>query len=268
MPDKYKDTYRIDSPRLPNWDYCWQGIYFVTICTAQREHYFGEIENHRMVLSEIGKIAETEWTRTPQIRPDMNIALDAYCVMPNHFHGIIIIGENEYNRRDGAWRGGAFRDGAFRCCRDAMHGVSTASGTVTVTGIDTASGTVTASGIDTVTGVGTATGIITANGTVTASGIDTATGIITAHDTITHGDITETTNVNQNKFSPQRKNLSSVIRGFKSSVTTYARKHNIEFAWQARFYDHIIRDDKSFINIRQYIKNNPLNWRDDTLNGK
>jgi len=251
MPDKYKDTYRIDSPRLPNWDYCWQGIYFVTICTAQREHYFGEIENHRMVLSEIGKIAETEWTRTPQIRPDMNIALDAYCVMPNHFHGIIIIGENEYNRRDGAWRNVASRDGAFRCCRrDAMHGVSTVSGTVT------------ASGIDTVTGVGTATGIITAHGTVTAHGIDTT------NDTITHGDITETTTRNQNKFSPQRKNLSSVIRGFKSSVTTYARKHNIEFAWQARFYDHIIRDDKSFINIRQYIKNNPLNWRDDTLNGK
>ncbi len=173
-----------------------------------------------MVLTEIGKIAETEWTRTPQIRLDMNIALDAFCVMPNHFHGIIIIGENEYNRRDGASRRGASRDGAFRCCRDAMHGVSTAS------------------------------------------------GIDTTNDTITHGDITETTTRKQNNFSPQRKNLSSVIRGFKSSVTTYARKHNIEFAWQARFYDHIIRDDKSFNNIRQYIKNNPLNWRDDTLNGK
>mgnify|MGYP006287024039 CR=1 FL=1 len=256
MPDKFKNTYRIDSSRLPNWDYCWQGIYFVTICTAQREHYFGEIENHRMVLTEIGKIAQTEWTRTPQIRPDMNIALDAFCVMPNHFHGIIIIGENEYNRRDGAShddesRGGAFRRGAFRRRRrDAMHGVSTASGIDTVTGIGTANGTVTASGVD------------------TAHGIDTANDIDTTNDTITHGDITETTNGKQNNFSPQRKNLASVIRGFKSSVTTYARKHNIEFAWQARFYEHIIRDDKSFNNIRQYIRNNPLNWRDDRLNTK
>ena len=93
----------------------------------------GEIENHRIVLSEIGEIAQKEWIRTPQIRPDMNIVLDEYCSMPNHFHGIIIIGENEYNRRDGAFRRGAFR----RRRRDAMHGVSTATGIDTATGINT-----------------------------------------------------------------------------------------------------------------------------------
>ncbi|HON80453.1 MAG TPA: hypothetical protein PK544_18325, partial [Spirochaetota bacterium] len=101
MTDKYKDRYRIESARLQNWNYGWHGAYFITICTANRKHYFGKIENNEIVLSEIGEIAHREWIKTPEIRPDMNIELHAFCVMPNHFHGIIMIGENEYNRRDG-----------------------------------------------------------------------------------------------------------------------------------------------------------------------
>jgi len=36
----------------------------------------------------------------------------------------------------------------------------------------------------------------------------------------------------KNQFAPQRKNLASIIRGFKSAVTTVARKKNIDFGWQ------------------------------------
>ncbi len=50
-----------------------------------------------MILSEIGKIARDEWFKTPEIRPDMHIILDAFIVMPNHIHGIIIIGQNKFN---------------------------------------------------------------------------------------------------------------------------------------------------------------------------
>ena len=56
------------------------------------------------------------------------------------------------------------------------------------------------------------------------------------------------------------KNLGSIIRGFKSAVTTYARKNNIDFGWQERFYDIIIPDDRAFIRISKYIENNPRNW--------
>ncbi len=91
---------------------------------------------------------------------------------------------------------------------------------------------------------------------------------VSTHGVNTHGINTPTLTGKKNNFSPQRKNLSSVIRGYKSSVTMYPRKNNIEFAWQTRFYDHIIRDDESFINIRQYITNNASNWCDDTLNEK
>lgn len=68
------------------------------------------------------------------------------------------------------------------------------------------------------------------------------------------------------KFGPQSKNLPSIVRGFKSAVTTAARKMDSEFAWQSRFHDHIIRNDKSFNNISIYIRNNPDNWKIDTQN--
>ncbi len=55
--DKFKNKYRIPSARLQNWDYGWNAAYFVTICTADREHYFGKIENDEMIYSIIGKNA-------------------------------------------------------------------------------------------------------------------------------------------------------------------------------------------------------------------
>jgi putative transposase len=66
-----------------------------------------------------------------------------------------------------------------------------------------------------------------------------------------------------NKFGSQSHNLASVIRGFKSAVTIQARKIQPGFAWQPRFHDHIIRNEKSFINIQNYIAANPLNWAKD-----
>jgi len=58
----------------------------------------------------------------------------------------------------------------------------------------------------------------------------------------------------------------SVINQFKSSVKRYANKNHILFHWQSRFYDHIIRNEKSLNEIRQYIKNNPLKWENDEEN--
>ena len=67
----------------------------------------------------------------------------------------------------------------------------------------------------------------------------------------------------KNKFGPQSKNLASIIRGFKIGVTKNARQINPDFAWQARFHDRIIRDDKSFHTISEYIVNNPAKWIED-----
>lgn len=68
---------------------------------------------------------------------------------------------------------------------------------------------------------------------------------------------------NQNKFGPQSKNLAAVIRGFKSSVTTFARKNAIPFDWQSRYHDHVIRSMDDFARISNYIINNPMKWEND-----
>jgi len=63
-----------------------------------------------------------------------------------------------------------------------------------------------------------------------------------------------------NKFGAQSKNLASILRGYKSSVKTYATTNDIEFLWQPRYYDRIIRNEKEYHNIKGYIKNNPDQW--------
>ncbi|MBK8490156.1 MAG: hypothetical protein IPL49_04420 [Saprospirales bacterium] len=63
-----------------------------------------------------------------------------------------------------------------------------------------------------------------------------------------------------NKFGPQSQNLASILRGYKSAVTTYARKNNIEFQWHPKYHDRIIRNKKALRNIRNYIRRNPHNW--------
>ncbi len=89
MSDKFQNKYRIPSTRLKNWDYGSNAMYFVTICTAHRECFFGEIAKGKMVLSEIGRIAHQCWQDIPDHFPF--VELGEFVVMPNQVHGIIII---------------------------------------------------------------------------------------------------------------------------------------------------------------------------------
>ena len=67
----------------------------MTICAKNREHYFGEINNREMILSEIGGICKQEIKNTEQRRS--HIRIDEYIVMPNHIHLLMIIGEKPYS---------------------------------------------------------------------------------------------------------------------------------------------------------------------------
>ena len=91
MTDKFKNTYRIKSARLAEYDYRNEGLYFVTICTKNKFHYFGEIENGNLVLNEIGLIAHTYSAEIPQHFD--HVSLDEFVIMPDHMHGIICIEE-------------------------------------------------------------------------------------------------------------------------------------------------------------------------------
>jgi len=97
MSEKFQNKYRISPARAQWWDYSNAGAYFVTVCTSGMECYFGEVLNGEMSLSDIGKIVESEWLKTFEMRPDMNLEIGEYVVMPNHFHAIIIIGNNVFN---------------------------------------------------------------------------------------------------------------------------------------------------------------------------
>lgn len=77
------------SIRLQGYDYSQAGAYFVTVCTQNRECLFGDIVNGEMRLNEAGRIVADEWLKTAEIRDE--IELDECVVMPNHFHGILVI---------------------------------------------------------------------------------------------------------------------------------------------------------------------------------
>ncbi len=204
MTDKFQNKYRIASARLQSWDYGSNAAYFVTICTAHRKHYFGEIANvpnpgvSVMQLSEIGAIAEKYWMEIPQHFPFVD--LGAFVVMPNHVHGIIII-----NKTDD---GDDVRD-----VETPKLGVSTHRNPIT-----------------------------------------------TRKPTNAH----KTTAAASKKWKPAT--LGVIINQYKRAVTIDARKIHADFGWQSRYHDHIIRNDKSFRTISNYIVNNPANWKEDRFN--
>jgi putative transposase len=79
------------SIRIPQYDYAQPGAYFITICTHRRECLFGEIVDGAMRLNEYGTIVMDQWHQTAILRP--RIRLDAFVVMPNHVHGILMISD-------------------------------------------------------------------------------------------------------------------------------------------------------------------------------
>ena len=77
------------SIRLPGYDYSKTGTYFVIICAKDRECLFGDIVNREMVLNSAGRMVESVWNELPKFYP--RVSTDAFQIMPNHIHGIIVI---------------------------------------------------------------------------------------------------------------------------------------------------------------------------------
>jgi hypothetical protein len=169
MTEKFQNKYRIPSTRLQGYDYGSHGLYFVTICTKNRQCYFGTtVETDNLRPSIIGQIAIDYWMEIPKHYPF--VELDEFVVMPNHIHGILFF--NRPEKKD--WQ--------------------------------------------------------------------------------------------PNRFGVQSKNLGAVIRAYKSSVKRFANQNHIEFEWQPRYHDRIIRNNKELNAIRQYIFDNPIKWNNDALN--
>jgi putative transposase len=83
------DKHQRRSIRLKDYDYSQAGAYFVTICTYNKKCIFGNVVNGEMQPNEWGRVVEEEWLKTADIRE--NVELDVFVVMPNHFHGILVL---------------------------------------------------------------------------------------------------------------------------------------------------------------------------------
>ena len=83
---------RVERPgrprRLREYDYAQDGAYSVTVCTDWRTHLFGRVTDGRMELNAVGRIVEKVWHELPEHYP--HVELDAFVVMPDHVHGIVV----------------------------------------------------------------------------------------------------------------------------------------------------------------------------------
>lgn len=88
--NKYNpDIHHRHSLRLKNYDYSKPGAYFVTVCAQNRTCMFGAIENGNLALNDAGRMAQRVWQELPAHYHGVEI--DQFIVMPNHFHGIIVL---------------------------------------------------------------------------------------------------------------------------------------------------------------------------------
>ena len=123
------------SARLKDWDYSKPGAYFVTVVTKDRQCLFGQIEHDQMLLNHLGNIVAQAWEWLQDQYPYVD--LDAFVVMPNHIHGIVLLQDAEdgdriaepaqgMKRADGAdasHRDDSYSDASCRNapCRDASR---------------------------------------------------------------------------------------------------------------------------------------------------
>ena len=184
----FQNKYRISSARADWHDYN-GGMYFVTICTKGKEHYFGEIFGEKMHLTVIGRYAQECIRQISQHHPYAEIPL--WVIMPNHIHAVVIIDgkKTPHNKR----------------IIDRLPGKN----------------------------------------------------VETFHET--------SLQKSTRKATQMQSWLSVVIRQYKQSVTRFANRNNISFAWQARFYDRIIRNTDEMNNIAKYIEENVAKWAYDEL---
>ena len=194
--EKYKNRYRVSSARA-DWHAYDGGFYHVTVCTKDRELYFGEIVEGAMRLSEIGKYAEEQFQNVTSYYSYAEIPV--FIVMPNHIHAIVVI-DNRTPRRDAIHR----VSDIHRVKEDMMDDPSMDS--------------------------------------------ETPKGGLTGND---------------NPMLHQR--LGTVIRGLKARVTHYANEKGIGFAWQSRFHDRIIRNQKDLNETAKYVENNVVKWKEDEM---
>ncbi|HDQ44645.1 MAG TPA: transposase, partial [bacterium] len=79
------------SIRLQGYDYTQPGAYFITLCAYNHECLFGDVIDGNVLLNALGRCVESTWFDLPRHNP--HVSLDAFIVMPNHGHGIVVLND-------------------------------------------------------------------------------------------------------------------------------------------------------------------------------
>ena len=234
MSDKFQNVFRIQSSRA-SWHNYNVGSYFITICTNKRENYFGKISknangDNEMELSEIGRYVERCLRNMTKPKKGINVPL--FVIMPNHIHLILISTPG--------------RD-ATRLSLENNEGEDNNDETCEIN-------------IEKPCDVSTniATRLPLENNEDEGNKAETCgNNLEILCDTSIGKD------ERMQEIAYQCGKVSHVISRFKSVVSKYATTHNIQFAWQSRFYDHIIRNTREMNDIANYITNNVASWGGD-----
>jgi len=185
------------SIRLKHYDYSQPGLYFITICTQNKENLFGKIENGKMILNDAGTMVNRIWLEIPTIFA--NTRLHQYIVMPNHFHAIVEITFSTV---------GAESISALFVKPECQSNL----------GADIES----------------------------RADIESAPTVV---------------GVSLPKIVQTFKRYTTIeyIKMVKQNILPRFEKR----IWQRNYYEHIIRNEKSYLEIAEYIISNPLKWEDD-----
>jgi len=231
MAEKFQNKYRIASARLQTWDYGWNAAYFVTICTQNKECFFGNIIDGKMHLSETGNIAQKFWIEIPNHFPFTR--LGEFIIMPDHMHGIIII--DKFNNH--------------QIVQTPNLGVS-AMPDIPNLGV---------SAMPDIPNLGVSAMPDIPNLGVSAMPNIPNLGVSAMPDIPNLGVSSSAPGGKNEQWKPGT--LGVIINQYKRICTINARKTHPNFAWQPRFHDIIIRNDRAFKTISKYIIRNPEKWQ-------
>lgn len=226
-----------------NWHDYNGGIYFVTVCTHGRRHSLGSITNGEMHLSELGKITDRCINELERHHPD--VSLLNYVVMPNHIHLAIDISPGASTMPSTA-PSPAVRTRYIASLRAPNPESNSAN---SAPNPESASNS--------------APNPNSESNSAPNSAPSQKLGCLKP---TTHGDTC--TDFHHNC------RLASVIGSLKAAITraanrvTYGRDISRPKCpkWQQRYYENIIRNERSFVNIMNYIDNNVIRWDNDCMN--
>lgn len=230
------------SIRLPTYDYGQSGAYFITICTQDRQPFFGDIKGGVMRLSECGLKVDQVWHDLPSRFPW--IALDAFQIMPDHIHAIVWI----HRPVDGKAPIHSIRRGESHSPFPKSHSPFPKFHSPSHLMINEHR-----------------------EPPPRDTGRNTADAMASAEHDGNDGDSKIGEGGLKNKKgewdSPLQcgtsKTVGSIVRGLKIPVTQWARQSmGVHDVWQRNYFERIIRSQQGLESIRRYITNNPARWRE------